>query len=144
MRILPAAATAALLALALTGCSAVTDLLHNETETAFDDLEAFEAEWPRAEEAGWLPGDAELIHVRESTNGDPAIIGVTSGSLLDPTTCAETERLSGPSFAADWAPDDVYVDRVFACGDWAVMATDHGWFGWTPSAPGEQEVAPAP
>ena len=52
--------------------------------------------------------------------------------------------MAGPVFAADWAPEDVYVDDVFACGDWAVMATDDGWFGWTPSAPGEQEVAPSP
>lgn len=147
MRILPTAtatAAAALLALSLTGCSAVTDLLHNETETGFDDLEAFEEEWPRADEATWLPGDAELIHVRESSDADPAIIGFQSASLLDPTKCTETERLSGPSFTDEWAPEKVYVDRVFACGDWAVMATDDGWFGWTPSAPGEQKVAPAP
>lgn len=143
MRILPIAA-AALLALSLTGCTAVTDLIHNETTSDFEDRAALEADWPRAEAAAWVPGDAEQIHVRESTGGDPAILGFESGSPLDPTECAETERLSGPSFAADWAPSDVYVDRVFACGDWAVMKTDTGWFGWTPSAPKEQDAAPTP
>lgn len=143
MRILPIAAGVAI-ALSLTGCSAVTDLLHNETASEFDDLEAFTDEWPRAASAAWIPGDAEQIRVRESGNGDPAILGFTSGSPLDPTECAETERLSAPSFAADWAPEDVFVERIFACGDWAVMETGDGWFGWTPSAPGEQEVAPAP
>lgn len=143
MRILPIAA-AALLAVSLTGCSAVTDLMHKEAASDFDDLADFESDWPRAASAAWVPDDAEQIHVRESTAGDPAIIGFQSGSLLDPTECVETTRLSGPVFAADWAPEDVYVDDVFACGDWAVMATDDGWFGWTPSAPGEQEVAPSP
>jgi hypothetical protein len=137
-------AAVGIFALTLTGCSAVTDLMHNETATDFDDVAAFEEDWPRAGQAAWVPGDAEDIHVRESSGGDPAIIGFDSGSLLDPTQCVETERLSGPSFTDDWAPEKVYVDDIFACGDWAVMKTDDGWFGWTPSAPGEQEVAPAP
>jgi hypothetical protein len=142
MRTLPIAAVA-LLALSLTGCSAVTDLIHNETESEFEDRAAFAEEWHGADAAAWLPGDAEQIHVRESTAGDTAIIAFSSGSPLNPTKCAETDRLSGPSFTDDWAPEKVYVDRVFACGDWAVMPTADGWYGWTPSAPGEQEVAPA-
>ena len=142
MRLLPIAA-ASILVVSLTGCSAVTDFIHNETESEFDDLAAFTENWHGAQSAQWLPGDAELIHVRESTDGGTAIIGFSSGSLLDPTKCAETDRLSGPSFTDDWAPEKVYVERVFACGDWAVMATDDGWYGWTPSAAGEQAAAPA-
>lgn len=143
MKLLPIAA-ASILALSLTGCSAVTDLLHNEQTADFDDQKAFAAEWSRAASAEWVPHDAVQIRVRESGDGDVAILGLTSSSALDPITCTETDRLSGPSFTDDWAPDDVYVDRIFACGDWAVMATSDGWFGWTPSAPGEQDVAPAP
>ena len=142
MKILPIAAVS-ILALTLTGCSAVTDLLYDETESEFADREAFEKDWPRADSAQWLPGDAQTIHVRESGDGTVAIIGFASASELDAQHCVETERLSSPSFTDDWAPSEVFVDRVFACGDWAVMATDDGWFGWSPSAPGEQEVAPA-
>ena len=143
MRFLPIAAVG-ILALSLTGCSMVTDLLHNETESEFADRAAFEKDWPRADSAEWLPDDAQLIHVRESGDGTVAIIGFASASELDPQQCVETDRLSSPSFTDDWAPSEVFVDRVFACGDWAVMATDDGWYGWTPSAPGEQEVVPAP
>jgi len=31
---------------------------------------------------------------------------------------------------------------VFACGSWAMIPTDDGWYGWTPSAPGEHDVTP--
>ena len=143
MRFLPIAAVG-ILALSLTGCSAVTDLLHNETESEFADRAAFEKDWPRASSAEWLPDDAQLIHVRQSGDGTVAIIGFASASELDAEQCVETDRMSAPSFTDDWAPSEVFVDRVFACGDWAAMPTDDGWFGWTPSAPGEQEVTPAP
>lgn len=137
-------AAAGVLVLGLTGCSAVADLIHSEQTWDFDDQKSFAEEWPRAAGAEWVPDDAELIQVRESLNGEVGIIGLTSSATLDEVKCVETERLSGPSFTDDWAPEKVYVDTIFACGDWAVMKTDDGWFGWTPSAPGEQEVAPAP
>lgn len=142
MRFLPIAAIG-VLALSLTGCSMVTDLLHDETESEFADHAALQKDWPRADSAKWVPDGATVIHVRESGDGTVAILGFTSDAELDPERCVETDRLSAPSFTDDWAPAKVFVDRVFACGDWAVMATDDGWYGWTPSAPGEQEVAPA-
>jgi hypothetical protein len=134
----------ALAALSLTGCAQLYDTLHNERQTTYEDAAALAADWTGS--AAWVPGDATDITVRESSDGTVASLALSSASPLDPADCAETDRLSMPSLGGDWAPDDddiVKATTVYACGDWAVLATDDGWYGWTPSAPGEQEAAPA-
>ncbi len=132
-------------AIALTGCSAVTDLVRNESEWHFDDATALRQEWTKADTVGWLPDDAVGIDVRETSDADPAVIRFESATGLDAADCAETERQSLPVFVDDWTPDDdeiVKLETVHACGDWAVAEIDGAWFGWTPSSPGEQESAP--
>lgn len=125
--------------LSLTGCSAVENLLYGEETHHYDDVETLAEDWSGATTVEWMPGDASDITIRQSTDGTVAILGFASGEELD---CPEVERLSGPTFGDDWAPSDVYVDTVFACGSWAMIPTDTGWYGWTPSAPGEREGAP--
>jgi len=126
--------------LALTGCSAVEDMIYGEQTHQYDNMNSLEADWTQAETVGWMPDDASDIRIRESTDGSVAILGFDSDSDLA-ESCVETERLSGPTFGDDWAPKKVYVDTVFACGAWAVIPTDDGWYGWTPSAPEEQKAA---
>ena len=123
--------------LSLTGCSAVEDLLYGEETHQYDNLNSLQADWSGAETVEWMPDDASDINIRQSTDGTVAILGFASDESLE---CPEVERLSGPTFGDDWAPTDVYVDTVFACGAWAMIPTGDGWYGWTPSAPGEQEV----
>ena len=135
-----------LLLLPLTGCSAIMDVVHSESESHFDDGAAlFDSGTIGANDAPWLPTDAADIRLRESTKTDvtpTAVIGFTSDSEL--VGCETTERLSLPSYAVGWGPsDDVIVatDTVTSCGDWVFIPTLDGWFGWTPSAPGEQDAA---
>lgn len=135
-----------LLLLPLTGCSAIMDVVHSESESHFDDGAAlFDSGAINANDAPWLPTDATDITLRESTKTDvtaTAVIGFTSDSDL--VGCETTERLSLPSYAVEWGPDDdaiVATDTVTSCGDWVFIPTDDGWFGWTPSAPGEQSGA---
>ena len=131
------------LALSLTGCSAITDLVRNESESSFaDGGELFDSGVLTANEATWLPTDAADITVRESTkDGATAVIGfATESDLLG---CAPTDRLSLPAYAVEWGPDDddiVKTTTVQSCGDWVFVATADGWFGWTPSAPGEHSA----
>ncbi|WP_210098914.1 hypothetical protein [Microbacterium phyllosphaerae] len=40
-------------------------------------------------------------------------------------------------------PDPYKAKTVFACGDWSVVASDDGWFGWTPNSEEERNAAAA-
>jgi hypothetical protein len=91
----------------------------------------------------WLPADATQIKTRKAAAGGPAILSATTTAQLDVSQCAETTRQSAPTYSDVWSPENVYVDRVFACGDWAVIKTGSGWYGWTPNDPDEKAVSPA-
>ncbi|MGV8858712.1 hypothetical protein [Rhodoglobus sp.] len=140
---LPSITTAAALAIllvSLAGCSAISDTLHNESTSEFASASDLVKDWDT--KALWVPENAQEIRIRESTPGDAAILRATTDSKLDPQLCVEVERQSAATFDADWAPDS-YVDKVFACGDWAVIPADGGWFGWTPNHPDEKSAAEA-
>lgn len=127
--------------LSLTGCSAYDSLVHKQATSTFDDTTAFD---DGAEvDAEWIPADATEITVRTSTMEDAAdaVILLTSGSDL--SDCTEVERYSAPSWVLDGAPDPYEAKTVFACGDWSVMASDDGWFGWTPNSEEERSAAAA-
>lgn len=126
----------------LAGCSAVGDALQREASGSFDTREELVEEWGK--EAPWLPADAESIVTRESTAGAPASLSALSASDLDPGQCAEVERRSAPTIALEDAPDVYKIDEVYACGDWSVVATEDGWYGWTPNHPDERAQSPAP
>jgi hypothetical protein len=135
-----------LVLLPLTGCAAIMDVVHSESESHFDDGAAlFDSGALSANEATWLPTDASDITVRESTKSDvtaTAVIGFSSTSAL--IGCELTDRMSLPSYAVEWGPKDTEIVAetiVQSCGDWVFIATDDGWFGWTPSAPGEKGTA---
>lgn len=139
-------ALAAIPLLALTGCSAIMDVVNSESESHFDDGAAlFDSGVLAASEAPWLPTDASDITVRESTKTDAtatAVIGFSSTSAL--VGCDLTDRLSLPAYNVEWGPKDTDIvaeQTVQSCGDWVFIPTDDGWFGWTPSAPGERRAA---
>lgn len=131
---------AAFLLASLTGCSGIGDALRQETSHEFATKDQMVEQW--AKEAPWLPSDATSILTREATEGDPASLTAVSGTELDPAQCVEVERASAPTFALENTPDVYKIDRVFACGSWAVVATDDGWYGWTPNDPDEQAQSP--
>lgn len=147
MRTIPVAIVPlAILALAaLSGCSAIVDAVHSESETHYDDRAALvEASVPALGDAAWLPDDASDITLRVSTKTGVtpnAVIGFATASTSDLGGCTQTERLSLPPYAVEWGPVDtdlVAESSVLSCGEWVFVATDDGWFGWTPSAPGER------
>ncbi|WP_141651263.1 hypothetical protein [Microbacterium sp. 3J1] len=128
--------------LSLTGCSAYDSLVHKQATSSFEDVAAFDE---RAEvDADWLPADAGEITVRTSTLEDAAeaVVLLTSDSAL-PDGCVEVERFSAPAWALDDAPDPYAAETVFACGDWSVMSTGDGWYGWTPNSEEERSAASA-
>ncbi|QDE35928.1 hypothetical protein FIV50_14690 [Microbacterium foliorum] len=138
-------AASALVLLGLTslaGCSAYDSIVHKQATSTFDDVEAFD---DGAEvDAGWIPTDATDITVRTSTleNAADAVVLLSSASALA-DDCTEVERLSAPTWVLDDAPDPYKAKTVFACGDWSVMSTDSGWFGWTPNSDEERSAADA-
>jgi len=125
----------------LSGCSIVDEVLYHERSVEFETAADLTTEW--AGSAPWVPGDATDIRIREKTEGDVVAILLTSSAALDDTLCAEVERRSAPVFAVEGAPDVFKTDQVWACGEWAVVASDGGWFAWTPSHPDEQAASPS-
>jgi len=126
----------------LTGCSAYDSLVHKHATSTFDDAKAFNA--ASEVDADWIPADATEITVRTSTmeKASDAVILLTSASALA-DDCAEVERRSAPAWVLDEAPDPYVAKTVFACGDWSVMATDSGWYGWTPNSDEERNATSA-
>jgi len=129
---------AALAAIALSGCAVMDDLRH-ESSTDFATVSELSDGWDKA--APWLPADASDIRTREATNGDSAILRATTDTELDPAKCAEIDRQSAPVYEQDWSPN-AFVDTAWVCGDWTVIPTDDGWFGWTPNDPDEKALSP--
>jgi hypothetical protein len=136
--IVPLALIAAISVVSLAGCASIKDQLQNESSVEFATATEVATEWDKT--APWLPEDATDIQIRQSAEGDPAVLLSTSDAALDPSLCVETERKSAPTFTEDWSPDS-YVDTIFACGDWAVIPTDTGWYGWTPNHPDEKAAS---
>jgi len=126
---------------ALTGCSSVEALLSQQESVTYATVaEAREG----GLDAPWLPGDATDIRMVRSTasNAPDAVVLVDSAAGLDPAVCAEVDRQSAPSYSIDGAPDVYRAETVYACGAWAVLVADGGWYGWTPSHPDEAAQAP--
>jgi hypothetical protein len=127
-------------ATALTGCSAVSNILQKEKTGEYTDVAALE-DWDGT--APWIPADATDIRTHESTDGKVSVVLLDSSTELDPALCAEIDRQSAPAFAIEGAPNVFKTDRVFACGDWTVAPAKDGWYGWTPGHPDEKEQTPA-
>jgi len=122
----------------LSGCSMET--LQNETSDEFDTVADLTTLWDLP--VAWLPDDSVDIRTHSAINGDLAIVRATTDESLDPASCAEVERQSGPVYEEDWSPSP-YVDTAWACGDWTIIPTDDGWYGWTPNHPDEKAAVPA-
>lgn len=130
-----------LAALSMTGCTAIGEQLHHEASHRFGSTADIAGNWGKS--APWLPADSTDIRTHESTIGNPAILRATTKERLDPAHCAQIDRQSAPTFDQPWSPRSVYVHKVWVCGDWAVIPTGNGWFGWTPNDPDEKALSPA-
>lgn len=143
MNVRPLLAASALIvvgALSLSGCSAFDSIVHKQSTSTFDDAAAFAK--GAGVDADWIPADSSQITVRTSTvekAEDAVILLISASDLAD--ACTEVERQSAPSWTLDGAPDPYKAKTVFVCGDWSVMATDGGWYGWTPNSDGERAAA---
>lgn len=124
----------------MTGCSAYDSLIHKQATSTFKDVDSFD---DGAEvDVDWIPSDAIQITVRTFTvekAADTAILLSSESPLSD--DCAEVQRYSAPAWVLDGAPDPYAAKTVFACGDWSVMDTGTGWYGWTPNSEEERSAA---
>lgn len=142
--LLPAAALALLVPLALTGCSNPIDTLQKRISGTADTRTALLDAWSTpASDPDWVPADASDVRYVAGTAGQadatPGTVRVTTASAL-PASCTEVERRSLDSFGEDWAvPVKDLPETVQRCGNWIVVPAEGGWFGWTPLSPGEAE-----
>ena len=128
-------------ALVLSGCSLVDEVVYQQKSEQFDTAADLVSDW--SGDAPWVPDDATDIRIRESMNGEVVSLLLASDEELDPTTCGEVTRESGPSYAIDDAPDAYGATDAYACGVWTVIASDDGWYGWTPNDRDEQAASPS-
>lgn len=132
LRIALATGAVALLGTALTGCTIVDKVLHGERPASYDSA----ADLPDELGLDWAPSDATDIDVIESTRADgTATVLLTSPSDL-PDDCVLVPRESGPTMTLTdedrELPETYKTTEVQLCGDWAVLPTADGWYGWTP------------
>ncbi len=132
LRIALATGAVALLGTALTGCTIVDEVLHGERPASYDSA----AVVPDELGLDWAPSDATDIDVIESTRADgTATVLLTSPSDL-PDDCVLVPRESGPTMTLTdderELPETYKTTEVQLCGDWAVLPTADGWYGWTP------------
>jgi hypothetical protein len=115
---------------------------HHLSTTTYATRSELIKEWDKS--APWLPNDATGIQIKEvkeyGPTFDPAILRSTSHSSLNPALCVQASRLSSPAFTAPWSPG-TNVPKVFVCGDWDVIPTEDGWFGWTKNSQRERAAA---
>jgi outer membrane murein-binding lipoprotein Lpp len=121
----------------LSGCSLVQDVVSSSVTTTADSREKLSGDVPQ-----WIPDDATAITRVEGARGDAASILLSSTKDLDADVCVATPRLSAPTLQVENAPDVYGEDEVFSCGDWAVMHSSDGWYGWTPAS--ESTAVPTP
>ncbi|GMA28909.1 hypothetical protein [Arenivirga flava] len=131
-RIALAVGAVALLGASLTGCTIVDEVLHGERPASYDSA----SEVPDELGLDWAPSDATDIDVIESTRADDtATVLLTSPSEL-PDDCVLVPRTSGPTMTLSdderELPETYKATEVQLCGDWAVLPTADGWYGWTP------------
>lgn len=128
-------------ALLATGCSVIDQVVYKQHTLSFDDAAAFAKGWKSAPD--WIPADAENIDGVASTQAPDAAILMQSEEDLDPALCVAVPRQSAPIYALKDAPNVYEMDDVYACGTWSVVATEDGWFGWTPNHPEEAAASPS-
>lgn len=131
-RIALAAGAVALLGASLTGCTIVDEVLHGERPASYDST----ADVPAELGLDWAPADASDIDVIESSRAEgTATVLLTSPSDL-PDDCVLVPRESGPTMTLTdedrELPETYKTTEVQLCGDWAVLPTADGWYGWTP------------
>ncbi|WP_150307747.1 hypothetical protein [Planctomonas psychrotolerans] len=131
---------ALLVASTLAGCTMTNDAVYKTRTTTFDSHDSMAGDIP-----GWIPTDATAITRVQARDGDATSILLTSAEEPDADLCTTTPRLSAPTMQIAGAPD-VYGtdgDTVFSCGDWTVMVSPDGWYGWTPVTEDPAAAPPA-
>jgi hypothetical protein len=114
---------------ALSGCSVVQDAMSNSVTTTANSRDELSGDVP-----AWIPADATGITQVRGSKGDAVSILLTSTKDLETGACVATPRLSAPTVQVENAPDVYSEKEVFSCGDWAVVPSPNGWYGWTPAS----------
>lgn len=131
-RIALAAGAVALLGAGLTGCTIVDEVLHGERPASYDSA----ADVPDELGLDWAPSDATDIDVIESSRAEGTATVLLSSPSDLPDDCVLVPRESGPTMTLTdedrELPETYKTTEVQLCGDWAVLPTADGWYGWTP------------
>lgn len=140
-RLLASAVAAGLVAVALTGCSAlaaVTDMTSGIDTRNFASYEDAVGNWSVAGVPAWLPPDATDIHHRATRHTAAEVIAYTS-----PTApvgeCVSGARTSEPRVDSTRAPETLAGD-VVVCADWQIQQDGSSWYAWR----SDEDPAPAP
>lgn len=130
--------------LGATGCTVVDEVLHGERAGSYDDAAALAEQ----RDIAWIPSDASAIDLLESSRADDTATVLLDSDEPLPADCVVVPRISGPTMTMTTErelPETYKTDEVSLCGDWAVLPTGSGWYGWTPVTEKASDAeAPAP
>ena len=130
-------------AVTLTGCSQISHALHKTHEETFESLAAAQKGWVGVPVPSWLPADATHINNLATIDETNSVVLVRSSSPL-PKSCKDATRTGIPFDQPDWAPTfERFPDRVERCGDYEVVKTKTGWFGWFSATRAGQTPTPS-
>lgn len=130
--------------LGATGCTVVDEVLHGERPGSYESAAALAEQ----REIAWVPDDASAIDLLESSRADDTATVLLDSDEPLPEDCVVVPRSSGPTMTLSTErelPETYKADEVSLCGDWAVLPTGSGWYGWTPvTEQATDAVTPAP
>ena len=126
---LAALAAAILAAVALTGCTNISDVVERVHSESFDTRADAASGWVGVPMPDWLPDDAAAIRTTATLNESNAVIAFAGG---EPSGCEEGERSTLPFDGRYGGFDDASAlpDTVLRCGPYEVHETAEGWLAW--------------
>lgn len=123
--------TLAVAALALSGCSQLSDLAHGRATTHADARADF------ADAPAWMPEDATDITAVVGTKGGsgaaPSSTVFTSTDGVTSDRCETVLRNSAPVVTIPGAPEVYAAKEATKCGAWSMISDGDRWHAWTPN-----------
>jgi hypothetical protein len=128
-------ATVSALALALSGCSALSAFEPHVQSAIFDSAKEMKASGTAAfGSPDFVPDDATIIRVDYDTQDGSAILTYTSKTLLAPGTCPKQVPTAKPTIQDSWWPVEGIPATSAGCsGGWSAFAI--GSQVWASKAP---------
>ena len=131
MRILLVVPAVAAAVLALSGCAIVEQFLPSQTESRFQDFEAFQSgAGEDFTSLAWVPSDAVLLATKDSDHDPGRMLKFVSTAGVTAEGCVAGLLPGEAPFETVWWPSDEALTGVVCDGTWRVFGDAGTWYAW--------------